>query len=97
MFHMILELPVDFMLMGESLFMVWIGSSKSCGKEGQFFFVICNGKERDLWEVFSSETDTWTETSGEILNTTFFDPERHSIKFIVTILRSVYFNSIVCF
>ena len=37
-----------------------------CGAEGEFFLLVCDGCKP--WKVFSSATDTWTETDWPSMN-----------------------------
>ena len=39
-----------------------------CGAEGEFFLLVCNGGNKRPWKVFSSATDTWTETKWPSTN-----------------------------
>ena len=49
-----------------------------CAPDGAFFLLVCDGWNDQPWRVFSSATDSWTETvwptTGTKSSTAFFDP-----------------------
>jgi hypothetical protein len=51
-----------------------------CAPDGAFFLLVCN--DNQPWRVFSSKTDTWTETqwpsTGTVSSTAFLDPATKS-------------------
>ena len=52
-----------------------------CAPDGAFFLLVCNGYKP--WRVFSSATDSWTETdwptTGTSSSAAFFDPATQSV------------------
>ena len=54
-----------------------------CAPDGAFFLLVCDGYGNQPWRVFSSKTDTWTETqwpsTGAQSNTAFLDPATKSV------------------
>ena len=54
-----------------------------CGAEGEFFLLVCDGEKKQPWKVFSSVTDTWTQTywpsTKGRTNAAFYDAETRSV------------------
>ena len=54
-----------------------------CASDGAFFLLVCDGWKKQPWRVFSSATDSWTETdwptTGAPSSTAFFDPATQSV------------------
>ena len=54
-----------------------------CGAEEEFFLLVCDGYEEQVWKVFSSATDTWTETNWPTIRTPHFLMLRHIVVIII--------------
>ena len=54
-----------------------------CAPDGAFFLLVCDGWKKQPWRVFSSATDSWTETdwptTREESSTAFFDAATQSV------------------